>query len=121
MYVFDTGVLSHTCVAGSGVSPVALGKIERGDRDTGPQPRGDEAAGAGVGELSVSHFSIPSQVTEHEPRRGGVEIHPLIESHRTDSWLSVHVGEAGGSAGARLAGSPSGVSAMSSKHRCRRQ
>ena len=31
MYVFDTGVLSNTCVAGSGVSRVALGKIERGD------------------------------------------------------------------------------------------
>ena len=30
------------------------------------------------------HFSTPSQVTEHESRRGGVEIHPLIESHRTD-------------------------------------
>ena len=31
MYVFDTGVLSHTCVAGSRVSRVALGKIERGE------------------------------------------------------------------------------------------
>ena len=30
------------------------------------------------------HFPTPSQVTEHEPRRSGVEIYPLIESHRAD-------------------------------------
>jgi hypothetical protein len=59
MYVFDTGVLSNPCVAGSRVSRVALGKIERGDRDTGPQPRGDEAAGVGVGELSASALLRP--------------------------------------------------------------
>ena len=59
MYVFDTGVRSNPCVAGSGVSPVAEGKIERGDRDTGPQPRGDEAPGAGVDEPSVSALLRP--------------------------------------------------------------
>ena len=63
MYVFDTGALSHTCVAGSGVSPVALGKIELGDRDTGPQPRGDEAAGAGVDEPSAS--ALPRPIAGH--------------------------------------------------------
>ena len=31
MYVFDSGVLGNTCVAGSGVSRVALGKIARGE------------------------------------------------------------------------------------------